>query len=442
MRILGFVALVALAGGVSLLMTGFNESSRRAIEQQSGYQSIPADSAFMRSVLAAPLSDDLVEAKRASWLLTLAGRSTDADDLERFFSDCSARRVLGEDDACRHETVASAIDKGAASRGPTKPVGAPAALEARLADSVSFLLPDESLLRASASEDTWRQHVYDGPGVVRFQSSNGAYLFIAARNRSDWTIREIRAELTLRLPHGKSRNVRCDSQFLYPFFTATMAPGGTMLARCQTPDGVPLDDVVAAVRAMPPDAPAVQISELELKDPYATIVHHGVTARPRFTVAPLSFFNAVDRTINVSLAEVRQSLRDKDCHELGTCATAWQAFAMSASAPFIDQPVLIPPLLGVLLGIIVGGFVRRSFVVGSAFAGLLVLVAIGGIVYLFQSVSSQAGEKGFALMAVGALTFGIGTAFVMGLPTFFVTLVLMRALRARLAREPAPERSA
>src|SRR5512147_1126068 len=140
LRILGLCALVALGFGSSLFLTGFNETSRRMMDRQNP-RSIPSDSAFVRSTLAGPLADDHAGVTKAVEILRLAGREADVTALETFVGDCNVRRLLGSDEACRQETIAAAIDKGAALRRPAQPVPAPPDLEARLADAVTFFVP-------------------------------------------------------------------------------------------------------------------------------------------------------------------------------------------------------------------------------------------------------------------------------------------------------------
>jgi hypothetical protein len=95
------------------------------------------------------------------------------------------------------------------------------------------------------------------------------------------------------------------------------------------------------------------------------------------------------------------------------------------------HPLLLPPLFGILVGLIIGGFARRSLALGGAFAGLLLAGTAAGIGWLFMSASSQGGENGFALMGVAALTSGAIVSFVLGLPAFFLTLALTKVVRAR-----------
>ena len=439
LRILGLFALAALVALVSLCLTGFNETSRRMMERQN-VTSIPADSAFIRSTLAGPLADDHPGVINVVEILRLAGRGADITALQAFVGDCNVRRLLGSDEACRQETIAAAIDKGAALRSPAQPIPASADLEARLADAVSFFVPDEKTLRANAGDSAWRFVRYEGPGLLRYDTpAEGIYLFVAARNRSDWTIRTVEGVLSLRLPGGTSIELQCSSHNPNPFPWRAVQPGGETIAACKRPDNVPIPDLAAAMHAIPPEAPGVRLAGLEIRNPYATVVDHGASANPRFTLAGTSIPDYEDRDqINANEFALLKQLRDMDCHELGNCPTTYEAVAMSVAAPFFDQPLLIPPVIGVLLGVIIGGLVRRSLMLGGAFAALLVLVAVGGIALLFQSESSGSGEQhGFALMALGALTVGTGVAFVVGLPAFFITIALMRGLRSWLEPKAA-----
>ncbi len=437
LRAIGLCAIVVLLAGVHLLATGFNESARRGMERQNGMWSIPGDSEFVRSTLASPLADDVHAMGHAAQILTKAGRTSDANLLQTYYADCNAQRLLGTDDACTRETVASAIEKGGALAGRDELAAAPPSLETRIADAVTFFLPDEPRLQASTDQNTWRLQRYDGPGVLRYdQPANGAYVFVAARNRSEWTISRVQAVLTLALPNGQSVELTCGPRSPYPFFMRSMEPGGETTVGCARPDGVPLDDLVSAMHALRADAPPTRLVGFEVQDPYAAIVHSGKASTPHFGVAPISnlFLDSPDRQDRPDAyrIDLGHELLTMDCHQLDTCPSAYQTLAMAVEAPFEDHLILLPPVIGVLLGLIIGGLARRALTIGGALAGLLVLVAAIGIALLFQSVSSRGGENGFALMAVGALTVGAGVAFILGLPAFFVTLALMRALRSWL----------
>jgi len=270
--------------------------------------------------------------------------------------------------------------------------------------------------------------------------AEGIYLFVAARNRSNWTIRTVEGVLTLRLPDGASIELQCSSHNPNPFFWRAMQPGGETTAACKRPDNVPIQILAAAMQSIPAETPGVRLTGLEISKPYAAIVDHGASASPRFTLAPASIPDYEDRDqINANEFALLKRLREADCHELGNCPPTYQAVAMSVSNPFYYQPLLIPPVIGVLLGMIVGGLVRRSWGCGGAIAGLLILVAVGGIALFFQSLPSAGEGRGFGLMAGGALTLGTGIAFLLGLPTFFVTIALMRGLRSLLEPKPAAE---
>ena len=437
LRIIGLCALVALCVGTSLFITGFNEESRRAMERQNP-RSIPSDSPFVRSTLARPLADDYPGVTNVVEILRLAGHDDDVTALQAFVDDCNVRRLLGSDDACRQETIATAIDKSAVLRNPAPPVPASPDLEARLADAVSFFVPDEKALRANVDDYNGRLVRYEGPGVVRYDTrTEETYLFIAARNRSDWTIRTVAGVLTLRLPGGSSIELECSSHNPNPFSWRAMRPGGETTAACKRPDNVPLPDLVAAMQGIPPEAPSVRVTRLEISNPYVAVVDRGASANPRFTLAAASIpaFEDNDQ-INADAFALYKRIREMDCHEFGNCPATYKALAISVADPFSRQPLLLPPVIGVLLGMIVGGLVRRSWGCGGAVAGLLVLLAVGGLALLYQQLASGSGEsRGYGLMAFGALSFGAGVAFLVGLPAFFLTIALMRGLRSWL--EPA-----
>jgi hypothetical protein len=351
--------------------------------------------------------------------------------------------VLGRDDACRSETVAGAAAKGAAlPKRPAEPTPAAAETDADLARALSFFLPGEDTLRDATGENTWRNNRYEAPGVVVYGSPvDGAYLFIAARNAGSRAIVNLEARFALALPNGARLDLECGPRNPYPFSTRRLTAGAAAPIACRQPDGVPVADLVAAMRAANAAAPAVRIVGFELRDPAAAVVARGDAAAPRFAIGPSETLGREGRDFDPAAPpkSLPAELADMDCATLATCPTPYQALAMAVERPFDLHPLLLAPTIGVLLGLVVGGFARRAFTWGGVLAALLVLIAAVGIAMLFQSVSSGGGENGFALMAIAALMAGALLGFGAGLPAFFVTIALLALLRRRL--EPAAGRA-
>ena len=389
----------------------------------------------MRSILDSRVTDDLYAVSRAAWILNAASRREDAEGLKRFFVRCNVERLITTDDACRKETIATAIAKGRAlPRQRDDALPAPPDLALKLEQTLSLFVPDADRLRAATDERNWRRYRIDGRGVVRYDSPAGAHLFIAARNRSAWEIANVHAVLTLPMPSGATVDLACGPRNPFPFETRTMPTSADATLHCDQRYDWPLEDVIAALHAIPePDAPPARIVRFDLRNPYATVADSGAGAAPRFTAAPMPrlFIEARDESITMGEGHLPAELAAMDCHTLETCSSPLEALAMTLAAPFGAHALLLPPLFGILVGLIIGGFARRSLALGGAFAGLLLAGTAAGIGWLFMSVSSQGGENGFALMGVAALTYGAIVSFVLGLPAFFLTLGLTKVVRAR-----------
>jgi hypothetical protein len=433
-KAIAFCALATLLGGASLLATGIAESTRQATAKQSGLTKIPHDSELVRSLLDAHLDDRTEALERTLWLLAAADRAADAENLNRFFVDCNLRRLLAEDDACRRETVRSAIARGAALPERDGALSIPRDVEAELAQELSLSWPDEALLRASAGEQNWPRLRYDGAGVLRYSDPDGAYVFVAARNLGPWGISSWRIRLILQRSDAKPLQLECDSNNPFPFHDGSLAIGAQGAAHCNVLGSEPVEQVIGALRDAG-DAPFPQatFAQLALRDPYVRVTDVGAA---RFKVEPM------DRlpigSLTRSIAGLPHELAALDCNRLASCPSLFASAAVRFAAFFDARLKLVPALLGALLGLAIGGLARRSLTIGGAFAGVFVLLAIVGIALLFGMVSQGSGEKGFPLLGIAMLIYGAGVGFGLGLPAFFIALLLMKTVRARSAQAVGP----
>ena len=427
-RILGLCALAAFIVGAILLVTGLNESSQRAIEKQNGLTKIPHDSEFVRALLGSKLEDDEATFARVSWLLGAAGRSDEAVSLRRFFADCNLRRFVEEDDACRRETVSSAIAKGAALSDRSQPLAVPRSVEARLLQAFSLFWPDEASLRANVGERDWPRYRYEGAGVLRHVDPDGAYVVVAARKQGPWEVQTWLARVVLQRAGGAPIKIECGSDYPLPFRDRSIAVGAEAVSSCNILGRESLEQAVAALRETAAGAaPQLNVAWLALSNPSVRVTDEGPGASPRFKVEPVG--RGPIGGLRTGFAGLPHELAAVDCHRLATCPSVYEAMAVPFAEFFGRHLLILPALIGALLGLAIGGLVRRSLTFGGAFAALLVVGAIVGIGLLFNSASQGGGERGFALMGIAVLMYGAGVGFALGLPAFFIGLLLMRALR-------------
>jgi hypothetical protein len=431
-RTLATLALAILVASIVLLIAGFNESNARQ-RSERGITSLSHDSPYVQSILDGPVDDGFNEVNAAAWSLRAADRPQEAEALLRFFVDCNAQRLIANDGACRNETVRGAIAKGRipnARSGESWPV--PSAIAPAVTRALSFRLPDEALLHASASENAWRRLRFDSPGVVRYSNPEGAHLFVAAHNGSPWVIARFQARLVLDLEGGSSVELACDSDNPFPFATRAIAPQEEIAAHCLPPNGAPLEALIAAFRALPDDgAPAVRVTRYELHDPYVRIVSGGAASAAEFRIAPhyTLWRDARDSETMMREAQLPRELAALDCAQRSDCRSRFGPIALDVAERLFAHLAVVPIWFGALLGMVLGGFVRSSLKVGAALSIALVAVAAAGAVWLLSSASSGGGDNGFALMGAGAIVFGGGFVLVCALPAFFAALFLMRLLR-------------
>jgi hypothetical protein len=431
-RTLAIFALAILVASVVLLIAGFNESNARQ-NSDRGITSLPHDSPYVLSILDGRVDDRFNEVNAAAWTLRAAGRPEEAQALFRFFVDCNAQRLIANDGACRDETVRGAIAKGRVPNprlDQSWPV--PSAIEPAVARALSFRLPDEALLLASASENSWGNRRFDSPGVVRYSNPEGAHLFVAAQNGSPWVIARFQARLVLDLESGSTVELACDSDNPFPFATRAIAPQEQSTAHCRPPNGTPLEALIAAFRALPDDGvPPVRVTQFELHNPYVRIVSGGDPSAPEFTVTPHGTLwrDARDQETMMREVQLPRELAALDCAERGDCRSRFGSIALELSELIFGHLAVVPIWFGALLGMVLGGFVRSSLKVGAALSIALVAVGAVGAVWLFSSASSGRGDNGFALMGAGAIIFGGGFVLAFALPAFFAALLLMRLFR-------------
>jgi hypothetical protein len=433
-KMLAICALALIAASIVLLIVAFGESNAQV--RDSASVEIGRDSQLVKSMLGERVGDRFTEVNATAWTLRAAGRAEEAEHFQRFVVHCNAQRLITSDRACRDETVRSAIDKGAAlGPGFDEPRPVPSEIQSAVARGLSFRLPDESFLRASISARVWRDMRFDSPGVVRYGDAGDAYVFVAAKNGTPWAIGRFRALLVLDLPDESTVELVCDSDNPIPIARRAIQRNEETMATCTPPAGVPPEEIVAALRAQPGDALRVQTTQFDLRDPFVRVLVRGEPSAPELSISPHTtmFQDARDEQAIQYEMRLPRQLRAIDCATRGGCRSPLVTIAVRFSNVFDQYLLLLPILFGGLMGVAVGGFVRRSLRVGGVLAASLGLAVAAGVAWLFATASGGSGDRGFALMGAAAITVGVGAALLVGLPAFFGALLLMRTLH-----EPDP----
>jgi hypothetical protein len=212
-------------------------------------------------------------------------------------------------------------------------------------------------------------------------------------------------------------------------------PRGEAIAYCRPPDDVPFEQVAAAIHAAGPDsALPASVPRFDLHNPYVRVRDGGERASPRFTLEPIVrlIYEGREPEMATRELELSRELAAMDCARLATCPGALRSLALWMFRPFDEHPLVLPPLLGALLGMIFGGYARRrSLAYGSASVGLLLAAAAVGLVWLISTADGN--DAGFVLMGAMVLISAAGGALAWALPAFFVALLLVRALHEKPA---------
>ncbi len=438
MKVLRLVTILtvlsALIGGAHMFVTGSGEADRQRMEQSIGRTSIPADSSVVRAVYDQPVGTDSAALARAMQILGYADKWDQARLLARFFSYCGVQRLLGEGDACSRETVRTAVGK-VTGLSPNTQWPVESELETKLTQALSVSLADEEVMRRSTSELQWRRLSYDSPGILRYDSpTNGAYIFIAARNNSAWEITGFSTRVRLQLAGAATFELKCRSWVPFPFsWPEPLGPGKAAVGYCERPDTIKLDDLLAAVHDAQRSPLSVWVEEFAVKDPLVRVIDLGAAPTHSYAVRLVGDLPAPSRSAGAPSPsmQVARELATVDCSQTGTCPSAYQKASLSVFNFLQHNLPLIPAIVGLLLGIGVGAMFRRSLLTGGLLSAAMLACIIGGLAYLFHRIDSGGGEKGFALMGMVGLTQVAAIGFVIWLPALFAGVLLARFLWAR-----------
>ena len=399
LRLLAILAILVLLVAVPNLMSGLGEAAKQDTRARVGVREIPRDSELVRSLMAEPLPDALGGVNRVYWLLYAAGRSDEAQALQTFVGACNVLRLVAHDDACRRETVATAVLKGRGMPSRTKAEPVPTEIASNLERALTFGLPEREDFRAITDETSWQTLTYERSGIVHSRMA-ATYFFIAARNTSPWQLGEVQALVSLRLADGSHVELKCSTRNPFPFSSPPVQSGKLAVAHCAPPEGASIDALSEAWRGVS-DASCNGIHwvQLDQQNPYVRVQRRGAGPESSLEIVPIVnlLHELRDRAMGEEEARLGHELGVLDCAKINTCPPASLAAAVAFSRPFSANPLLLPVSAALLLGIAVGGLFRRPLRAGVVVAGVLVAGAALTLAWAGHAVGPHGSDRGLAL---------------------------------------------
>ena len=428
-QLVGLAAWTILVLGGGLYVTGSHLATQRFMTRVAGPTSLLAQSEYVSQTYSQRLADDAEMIARATEILDLAAQREQSKRLRRFFAYCNVQRLLGQDDACTRETVRSAVDK-AEGLATDEQWPVDNELASNLNQALSFDLATERQMReAINSPGFWQYHQYDSPGILSYDHARHAFILLVAKNQARWEIARFRARLTL--PASPPIELNCD-QNPFPYqWPHPLTPGTEVIRVCRQPEGLKLSDLLSAVRQSQLGSLPVVLEEFELKSPYVRVTITAEGNLRRFTLHPVADFTtefAPDSVPRAVSSEVQRELKQASCIKIRSCLSQGQSTSLAFYDFFQQNYVLLPFLVGLLMGIGIGGLLARSLLTAGIVATVLSICTIGGVALAFQAAGSRApgesrawaewGTLGVAVMAIGALLLWI--------PGLFLGLLLIK----------------
>jgi hypothetical protein len=426
-RLLALAAWAILALGAGMYVTGSHLAAKRFMTQATGPSSLPADSDYVAQVYNQRLSNDAASLVKASQILDLAGQREQSKQLRRFFAHCNVQR-LGQEDACTRETVRSAVLRADDIQNEAQwPVDA--ALASKLNATLSLSFATEQQMRDGIDvPGFWAYHRYDSPGVLYDHDASHAFILLAAKNEGAWEIARFRARLTL--PANHPIELDCDAnpspfRWEHPF-----APATEVIRVCHQPEDLKLADLLAAVRQAQLRAPSVRLKEFELKDPYVRVTADAADPR-HLTLHPVADFTTEFQpdSIPSSVSREQQSeLKRVSCEETSTCPSQGQSLALALYDFFQKNYLLLPFLVGMVMGVGIGGLLVNSLFWVSIVAAAAGVSVIGGLVFAFNRVAVGAPGEARAWAEWGTLGIAVITisALLLWIPGLFLGFLLVK----------------
>ena len=425
-RVIALLAFAGLLIGCYMFAVGFNASARGEMERRDGLSTLPAKSEYIRRLYEQPLGTDALATVKSAEILRHAQQPVPAQLLEKFFAYCAAQRFLGQDESCSALTVRAAIDNASKLSSDLEwPVSGP--LESQIAGALSFSLPDEAAMRGSVSERNWDRVSYDDRGVLH--DRDNAYLAVAARNLSNWKLRDIRLRAWIYTSASIAVGVECTSDHYFPFDRIeVLNPQEEAALYCMVPRQLERREaLVAASRSSrDKDVLPVSVRGFALEDSGVLVAGRGEGSDHRYVISVDSNLAHWPRAARFGWYGVGRELGALDCHETATCLSAFESASIALSGFFVRALALMPVAAGVLMGMFIGGLSRRPYRFGTMLGAgvLLVVIAICAIGF----ASTGGGGNGFALQGLGVLVLGSIVALPLLLLGMFVGVAVVRLL--------------
>jgi hypothetical protein len=222
----------------------------------------------------------------------------------------------------------------------------------------------------------------------------------------------------------------------FPFqWRHPLTPNTEVVRVCQQPEALKLSDLLPAVRQTQLDSPSVRLEEFELKSPYVRVTATGNGDLRRLTLHPVANFTtefAPDSVPPSVSSEVQRELKQVSCEKISSCPSQGQSTSLAFYEFFQENYVLLPLLVGMLMGIGIGGLFARSLLAAGIVATVFGVCTIGGVAFAFHAAGSRApgdsrawaewGTLGIALVAIRAMLLWI--------PGLFLGLLLTKWVRA------------
>ena len=420
--LVGFVASALLIVLTAVVVAGIRAESERNRPLR-----LPWYSEYVRSRYSLRVPDDPDQLNYIVVVLDRAGRSGDAGLLLHFHQRCSIERLLGTDDACRRATVRSATSMGIPDEDPV--LIASGGEPERLVQALSYAIIDASEVTGLVDdrESFLAGHRYIGASLWSDDrgDGHGGYVILGVTNRGPRTVVAIHAELRfVTADHSHTTFIQCGTE-LPPFHLPAIPAGGTGRMVCPFGREIAAQEMGAfllAIRNVMEYFVSTRL--LELKDPRVTLVDRGANYKPRFAVSRVG--------LPISSASIEQRIRALPCDVTATCPSWFEPFSRRVLA------VLNPAgrrscgvLVGALMGLMLGGFVRgtrRRLQIGLGIVLLpfvlrVLLLGIGG-----------RGSNGFFALATIKLISVLLEFGVWWVMAFVLTAALMPPLKPRQAR--------
>jgi len=412
-----------------MLIIGGIRSSELEKEDRFGINEIPANSKYVRSIYEKQLDNNAVTFLDAATILKMSGRNDDARKLETFYGYCNIQRLLGKDDACSTYTVQSAIDHVSMNVYKIRqPQFSSKELAKKIENALTFSLATSDQLRNITPEKIWEHTLFfENTGVLSdINPRRGVHIFITGRNDSTWEIARYKVQLLLPGSSSSPKELKCDSKFLYPFYSSTLSePKQISIASCDQPNLAMIDKFLSMIdQARKTKKLLVNMEQLTLKNPDVEIISWSEDITSRFKIEPVRSFGLTNATATEITIDIRNEVAQIDCKLTRRCSAWYHTVSMLLFNFSYKHYIFTGLITGFLMGLGVGGLVQKPLRSGSIFAGGMVgaTILVVLLIFLLGDPGKYAG-----LIIAGIFYMGV-KSLLLWLPTFFAGLYLIRLL--------------